>query len=91
MSASRNSDNSLTQTRRRVSAVSLSRSVASVTWPGSPGPIGAPHTTHPARGDALRPMWRIGEGLIAGAPGQMALSKNIYTPIPGRLHTDLPV
>ena len=29
-------------------------------------------------------MWRIGEDLIAGAPGQMALLKNIYTPIPGR-------
>ena len=29
-------------------------------------------------------MWRIGEDPLAGAPGQMALSKNIYTPIPGR-------
>ena len=89
MSASLDADNSLSQARRRVSAVSLSRGVASATWPGSPGPIGAPHTTHSAHGDALRPMWRIGEDPLAGAPGQMALSKNIYTPIPGRDSTPI--
>ena len=48
MSASLDADDSLTQTRRRVSAVSLSRGVASVTWPGSPRPLR--RTTH----DALR-------------------------------------
>ena len=84
MSASLDADDSLTQSRRRVSAVSLSRSVASVTWSGSPGPIGAPHTTHPAHSHTLCPMWRIGEDPLAGAPGQMAFSKNTYTPIPGR-------
>ena len=73
-------------------SVSVSRGVASATWPGSPGPIGAPHTTHPGHGDALRPMWRIGEDLIAGAPGHVALLEEYLYPAPwARLRPDLPV
>ena len=80
VSASLDADNSLSQARRRVSAVSLSRSVASVTWPGSYGPIGAPHTTHPAHGDALHTPYGVPVKTCSPEAPPRGPSRRIFIP-----------